>query len=149
MSPKVTPFLMFAQGAREAAEFYVSVFPDGKLLGASGPGVSFEVGGQRFDAFDGGPHFSFSEGLSLLVSCETQDEVDHFWDRLREGGGEEGVCGWLKDRFGVSWQVVPRALSRLLADPDRERAGRAAQAMLAMRKIDIAALEAAADGRPA
>lgn len=149
MSPKVTPFLMFAQGAREAAEFYVSVFPDGKLLGASGPGVSFEVGGQRFDAFDGGPHFSFSEGLSLLVSCETQDEVDHFWDRLREGGGEEGVCGWLKDRFGVSWQVVPKALSRLLADPDRERAGRAAQAMLAMRKIDIAALEAAADGRPA
>jgi len=147
MSPQVTPFLMFAEGAREAAEFYVSVFPDGKLLEASGPGVSFELGGQRFEAYDGGPHFSFSEGISLMVTCDTQEEVDHFWYGLLAGGGEESECGWLKDRFGVSWQVVPRALLRLLSDPDPERARRATQAMLTMRKLDIATLEAAADGR--
>lgn len=149
MSQKVTPFLMFAQGAREAAEFYAEVFPDGRVLDSNGPGVAFEVGGQRFEAFDGGPHFTFSEGMSLMVSCRTQAEVDHYWERLREGGGEEGACGWLKDRFGVSWQVVPEALPRLLADPDPERTQRALQAMLKMRKIDVAALEAAADGRAA
>lgn len=147
MEQKVTPFLMFASGAREAAEFYVSVFPDGQLLAGGGPGVTFEVGGQRFEAFDGGSHFSFSEGTSFHIRCETQDEVDHYWDRLREGGGEESMCGWLKDRYGVSWQVVPTVLSRLLSDPDPDRAQRAMQAMLGMQKLDIAALEAAADGR--
>src|SRR5690606_2602790 len=130
MSQKVTPFLMFAQGAREAAEFYAEVFPDGRVLDSNGPGVAFEVCGSRFEAFDGGPHFTFSEGMSRMVSCRTQAEVDHYWERLREGGGEEGACGWLKDRFGVSWQVVPEALPRLLADPDPERAQRALQAML-------------------
>lgn len=145
MSQKVVPFLMFAEGARQAAEFYCSVFPDGKLLAGGGPGVTFELGGQRFHAFDGGPHFSFSEGISLYVHCKDQAEVDYYWQRLLEGGGQESMCGWLKDRFGVSWQVVPEALTRLLADPDPERAHRATQAMLQMRKLDVAALEAAAD----
>lgn len=149
MVQKVVPFLMFSSGAREAAEFYVSVFPDGKLLPSDGPGVSFELGGQPFDAYDGGSHFTFSEGTSFHVRCETQSEVDYYWERLREGGGEESVCGWLKDRYGVSWQVVPTVLNQLLADPDPERAQRAMQAMLRMRKLDIAALEAAADGRAA
>src|SRR5690606_14723212 len=98
---------------------------------------------------DGGPHFTFSEGMSLMVSCRTQAEVDHYWERLREGGGAEGACGWLKDRFGVSWQAVPHALPRPLADPDPERAPPPLQAMLKMRKTDAAALEAAADGRAA
>lgn len=147
MTPKVTPFLMFSQSAREAAEFYVDVFPDGKILSGEGPGVTFEVGGQRLQAFDGGPHFDFSEGFSLSIACETQADVDHYWERLREGGGVESMCGWLKDRYGVSWQVVPTVLGRLLGDPDPERAQRATQAMLSMRKLDIAALEAAADGR--
>ncbi|MBX3143272.1 MAG: VOC family protein [Trueperaceae bacterium] len=146
MSDKVTPFLMFASGAQEAAEFYVSVFEDGKIL-PGGPGVTFEVGGQVIRAFDGGPHFKFSEGFSLFIDCDTQEQVDHYWVRLREGGGEESQCGWLKDRFGVSWQVVPKALGRLLGDPDPARSKRALHAMLKMRKLDIAALEAAADGR--
>lgn len=142
----VTPFLMFSEGARGAAEFYVSVFPDSRMLEGDGAGVSFELKGQRFDAFDGGEHFSFSEGISFVISCETQAEVDHYWERLTGGGGQESMCGWLKDRYGVSWQVIPVALKRLLSDPDAGRAQRAAQAMLQMRKIDIAALEAAADG---
>ena len=149
MAAKVTTFLMFEKGAREAAEFYASVFEDGRVLPGGGPGVSFELGGQRFGAFDGGPSFRFSEAISLHGSCQDQAEVDYYWDRLREGGGEESMCGWLKDRFGVSWQVVPVALGRLLADPDPERAQRATQAMLRMRKIDGAALTAAADGREA
>ncbi|HEX7038740.1 MAG TPA: VOC family protein [Trueperaceae bacterium] len=147
MSQKVTPFLMFEKGAREAAEFYADVFPDGRVLPGGGAGVTFEVGGQRFHAFDGGSHFRFSDAISLYVSCADQAEVDYYWDRLREGGGEEGRCGWLKDRFGVSWQVVPEALPRLLGDPDPERARRATEAMLGMTKLDVAALEAAADGR--
>lgn len=146
MEQKVVPFLMFESGAQEAAEFYVSIFPDGELLPSDGAGVSFSVGGQRFNALDGGPSFSFASGTSMLISCETQEEVDHYWESLLEGGGEESMCGWLKDRFGLSWQVVPNALGRLLGDPDRERADRTLQAMLKMRKLDIAVLEAAADG---
>ncbi len=146
MVQQVTPFLMFESGAREAAEFYVSIFPDGKLLQGDWPGVAFELGGQRFNAFDGGPHFSFTEAVSFMVTCDNQEQVDHYWKRLLEGGGEESMCGWLKDRFGVSWQINPTALAKLIADPDPERAERARQAMFKMRKIDIAALEAAADG---
>ncbi len=149
MPQKVVPFLMFEEGAREAAEFYVSIFPDGRLLDGHGPGVSFELGGVRFDAFDGGSHFSFSDGTSFMVRCETQAEIDHYWERLLEGGGRESQCGWLKDRFGLSWQIIPDALPRLLGDPDPERAQRAMQAMLKMQKLDVAALEAAADGRGA
>ncbi len=143
---KVVPFLMFSKGAREAAEFYTSVFPDGRIVGSDGPGVAFEIGGQRFDAFDGGSYFSFTEGVSFTVRCEDQEEVDYYWDRLREGGGEESMCGWLKDRFGVSWQVIPTALLKAVTDPDPERAQRAREAMFKMRKIDIATIEAAAAG---
>jgi predicted 3-demethylubiquinone-9 3-methyltransferase (glyoxalase superfamily) len=146
MVQKVVPILMFKEGAREAAEFYVSIFPDGKILQGDWPGVAFEVGGQRFNAFDGGPHFSFTEGVSFIITCETQEEVDHYWNRLLEGGGKESMCGWLTDRFGVSWQVTPITLARLVADPDPDRAERTRQAMYGMRKLDIAALEAAADG---
>lgn len=146
MPQPVTPFLMFKEGAREAAEFYVSVFPDGKMLEGDLPGVAFEVGGQRFNAFDGGPEFEFSWAVSFMISCDTQEEVDHYWDRLREGGGEESMCGWLKDRFGVHWQVTPRVLGELLNDPDPGRAERAQQAMLSMRKLVISELIAAADG---
>ncbi|HZJ08938.1 MAG TPA: VOC family protein [Trueperaceae bacterium] len=110
-----------------------------------GQGVTFEVGGMKVNAFDGGPEFKFNGAISLFVTCEDQAEVDYYWQRLTEGG-EDGRCGWLKDKFGVSWQVVPTALGRLLSDPDRERADRAMQAMLQMSKLDIAALEAAADG---
>lgn len=147
VSNRVTPFLMFESGSREAAEFYVSVFEDGQIVSGNGPGVTFEIGGQRINAFDGGPHFGFTEGFSLLIDCETQEQVDYYWDRLREGGGEESMCGWLKDRFGVSWQVVPTVLYRLMRDPDPARSKRAVDAMLKMRKLDIAALRAAADGR--
>ncbi len=147
MQQRVTPFLMFESGAKEAAEFYASVFPDGKVLEGDGPGVSFEVGGQRFDAYDGGPHFKFTEGISMHVRCENQEEVDYYWERLQEGGGEESMCGWLKDRFGVSWQIIPTALYELRSDPDPARAQRAVEAMLRMRKLDIAQLRAAADGR--
>ncbi|MFA7460054.1 MAG: VOC family protein [Trueperaceae bacterium] len=146
MQQKVYPFLMFASGAREAAEFYTSVFPDGKIIEAGGPSVSFEVGGQRFDAYDGGSYFSFCEGLSMHVVCESQEEVDYYWERLREGGGQESACGWLKDRFGLSWQVVPTAYYRLIRDPDPQRAKRAMDAVLKMAKLDIRAMEAAADG---
>lgn len=146
MSQKVTPFLMLKSGAREAAEFYASIFPDGRVLQGNWPGAAFEVGGQRINAFDGGEGFQLSHAFSLMIDCETQEEVDYYWERLLEGGGEEAMCGWLTDRFGVSWQVTPTALSRLIGDPDPERAERARQAMFKMRKLDIAALEAAADG---
>jgi len=146
MTQPVTPFLMFKTGAREAAEFYVSIFPDGKLLQGEWPGVAFELGGQRFNAFDGGPDFEFTAAVSFMITCETQEEIDHYWNRLLEGGGQESMCGWLTDRYGISWQVTPRILARLVGDPDPERAERARQAMFKMRKIDIAALQGAADG---
>ena len=134
---------------------YTSVFPNSKILdisryGEAGPRpagtvmtVSFELDGQKFLALNGGPEFTFSEAISFQVSCKTQDEVDTFWSKLSEGG-EEGPCGWLKDRFGVSWQIVPRALIELLADPDAEKSQRVMQAMLEMKKIEIDALERAA-----
>lgn len=147
MVQKVTPFLMFRSGAQEAAEFYTSVFPDGRILEGDWPGVAFEIGGQRINAFDGGDSFQLTEAFSLMITCEDQQEIDYYWERLLEGGGEESMCGWLRDRYGVSWQVTPRALSRLVGDPDPERAERARQAMFRMRKLDIAALEVAADGK--
>ena len=161
---KVTPFLWFDDKAEEAAEFYVSVFnarPDAdragsKVLGVArygdaGPGtpgsamtVSFELEGLEFTALNGGPEFAFTEATSFHVSCESQDEVDYFWKALTDGG-EESQCGWLKDRYGLSWQIVPTALNRLLSDPDAGRAERAMKAMLEMQKIDIATLERAAE----
>jgi predicted 3-demethylubiquinone-9 3-methyltransferase (glyoxalase superfamily) len=155
---KITPCLWFDTESEEAARFYTSVFPNSKIVeiaryGSAGPRregmvmtVSFELDGQEFVALNGGPDFTFNEAISFQVNCETQDEVDAYWSKLSEGG-EEGPCGWLKDRFGVSWQIVPIVLSELLAASDREKSQRVMAAMLKMRKIEIDALErAAAEG---
>ncbi len=152
---KLTPCLWFDTEGEEAATFYTSVFPNSKILeitryGSAGPRaegtvmtVSFELDGQRFTALNGGPDFTFSEAISFEVSCDSQEEVDRFWSTLSEGG-EEGPCGWLKDKFGVSWQIVPKVLIELLADSDQEKAQRVMAAMLKMRKIEIDELERAA-----
>ena len=152
---KITPFLWFDTEGEEAAEFYTSVFPNSKILevtryGSAGPRpegmvmtVSFELDGQRFVALNGGDDFTFNEAISFAVECETQDEVDAYWSKLSEGG-EEGPCGWLKDRYGVSWQIVPTRLPELLGDPDKEKAQRVMEAMLGMTKIEIDELERAA-----
>jgi predicted 3-demethylubiquinone-9 3-methyltransferase (glyoxalase superfamily) len=153
---KITPCLWFDTEAEEAADFYVSVFKNSRILdvshyGDAGPRpagmvmtVTFDLDGQEVIALNGGPDFTFNEAVSLQVNCETQDEVDWFWSQLGEGG-ELGPCGWLKDKYGVSWQVVPTALNELLSDPDTARAQRAMKAMLTMSKIDIEALRRAAD----
>jgi predicted 3-demethylubiquinone-9 3-methyltransferase (glyoxalase superfamily) len=152
---KLTPCLWFDTEGEEAARFYTSVFPNSRILevtryGSAGPRpegtvmtVSFELDGQRFLALNGGPEFTFSEAISFEVDCENQEEVDAYWSKL-SAGGEEGPCGWLKDRFGVSWQIVPKVLPELLADPDQEKAQRVMSAMLKMKKIEIDALERAA-----
>ncbi len=152
----ITTCLWFDTQGEEAAEFYCSVIPGSRVLdvtryGESGPGtpgtamtVSFELDGRPFVALNGGPEFRFTEAVSLQVSCQDQEEVDHYWNTLVEGG-EESMCGWLKDRYGFSWQVVPTALQELLGDPDPDRSQRAMKAMLAMRKIDIEGLRRAAD----
>ncbi|MEJ7690583.1 MAG: VOC family protein [Nocardioidaceae bacterium] len=152
----IIPCLWFNTEAEDAANFYTSVFEDAKVTGISrygdaGPGeagtvltVGFELRGQEFVALNGGPEFTFSEALSFQVSCESQDEVDRFWNALSEGG-EEGPCGWLKDKYGLSWQIIPTVLPELLSDPDPERSQRAMTAMLAMHKIDIAELRRAAE----
>jgi predicted 3-demethylubiquinone-9 3-methyltransferase (glyoxalase superfamily) len=141
---RITPFLWFDGNAEAAMHFYVSVFPDSKVLSVSPMMVSFELEGQRFYGLNGGPDYRFTEAVSFLVDCETQEEVDTLWSKLTEGG-QPGRCGWLKDRFGLSWQVIPKALGKLMGDPDRARAGRVMQAMLTMGKIDIAGLERAYD----
>ena len=153
--PEITPFLWFDTEGEDAANFYTSVFPNSKIVdvaryGAAGPRpegtvmtVSFELDGKRFVALNGGPDFKFNESVSFLVNCKTQDEVDAYWSKLSEGG-EEGPCGWLKDKYGLSWQIVPTALNELLGDPDREKAQRVMKAMLSMKKIEIDALERAA-----
>ena len=152
---KITPCLWFDGQAEQAATFYTSIFGDSGILhvaryGKAGPGpegsvmtVRFELDGQEFVALNGGPEFKFNEAISFQVSCQTQDEVDELWSKLSEGG-EEGPCGWLKDRYGVSWQIVPERLIELLDDPDPETSQRAMRAMLGMSKLDIAALEQAA-----
>lgn len=154
---KITPCLWFDTQGEEAATFYSSIFPNSKIVdvsryGDAGPRpagtvmtVLFELDGQRFLALNGGPQFTFSEAVSFQVDCATQEEVDHYWDSLSDGG-EEGPCGWLKDRFGLSWQIVPSALPRLLSDPDREKSQRVMAAMLGMKKIEIDELERAAEG---
>jgi predicted 3-demethylubiquinone-9 3-methyltransferase (glyoxalase superfamily) len=157
MQQKIVTNLWFDTEAEEAAQFYVSVFQNSRIVNVtryteSGPReagmvmtVDFELDGERFTGINGGPEFKFSEAISLLIDCETQDEVDYFWEKLSEGG-EEGPCGWLKDRYGLSWQVVPSGMDELFADSDPARADRAMKAMLGMGKLDIAALRAAADG---
>jgi len=152
---KITPCLWFDKNGEEAARFYVSVFPNSRIVevtryGEANPSqagtvmtVSFELEGQSYVALNGGPQYTFSEAISFSVSCETQEEVDEYWSKLTDGG-EEGPCGWLKDRFGVSWQVVPTALPRLLTQTDAETSQRVMRAMMNMRKLDIAELERAA-----
>ncbi|MBI2766377.1 MAG: VOC family protein [Chloroflexi bacterium] len=148
---KITPFLWFDDNAEEAMTFYTSIFkdskivdrrpsPDGKMLTGT-----FELAGQQFMALNGGPAFRFTEAISFFVSCKTQEEVDELWGKL-SAGGEESQCGWLKDKFGLSWQIIPEALGELLADPDPEKAGRVMQAMLQMGKIDVRKLEEAYAG---
>jgi predicted 3-demethylubiquinone-9 3-methyltransferase (glyoxalase superfamily) len=152
----ITPWLWFDTEAEEAATFWTSLFPNSRIVeitryGAAGPReegsvmtVGFELDGRPFYGLNGGPQYRFSEASSLQVLCEEQTEVDRYWNALTDGG-EEGPCGWCKDRFGFSWQIVPKVLPDLLGDPDRERAQRAMQAMLGMKKLDVAALCAAAD----
>ncbi|AGI91909.1 VOC family protein [Streptomyces sp. CAI-21] len=155
---KITTNLWFDGQAEEAAAFYTSLFEDARILGVerftdAGPGepgsvvtVTFQLAGQEFVAINGGPEFTFTEAISLSVDCETQEEVDRYWAALTADGGEEVQCGWLKDKYGLSWQIVPRALVELLASSDREAATRATRAMLEMKKLDIQALRDAAAG---
>ena len=150
---KITPFLWFNDNAEEAVKFYVSVFPKSSILASTrysevGPGpkgsvmtMEFELNGQRFVALNGGPTFKFTEAISFVVNCETQEELDKMWDKLLQGGGRPVQCGWLKDKFGLSWQIVPTALPKLLQDKDPEKSKRVMAALMNMVKIDIRALE--------
>jgi len=155
---KITPFLWYDNSAEEAMNYYISIFKNSRVLSVSrysegGPGApgtvmtaTFELDGQEFIALNGGPHFKFTEAISFSVNCETQEEVDEIWEKL-SAGGEKGRCGWLKDKFGLSWQVTPTALSKLLRDKDPEKAKRVMNAMLQMDKIDIRRLKEAYDGQ--
>ncbi|MBH5333703.1 VOC family protein [Streptomyces pactum] len=156
--PRITPNLWFDTQSKEAAEFYCSVFPNSEITNIThyteaGPReagtvmtVDFVLDGQPYTAINGGPEFTFTEAVSLLIECDGQEEVDHYWEKLTADGGQEVQCGWLKDKYGLSWQVWPVQANALLGDPDKERAGRAMRAMLGQKKIDLAALRAAADG---
>jgi predicted 3-demethylubiquinone-9 3-methyltransferase (glyoxalase superfamily) len=155
---KITPNLWFEDQAEEAAEFYTSIFKNSRITGVSRYGeagprpagsvmvVEFELDGQQFLALNGGPEFQFTEAISFVINCESQEEVDYMWERLTDGG-EESMCGWLKDRYGVSWQVVPTALHALLSEPDPEKASRIMEAFFQMRRIDLPRLERAREGR--
>ena len=158
---KITPCLWFDTQAEEAANFYATIFKNSRIVrilryvdanhevhekrSGSVMTVEFELDGQRFTALNGGPEFNFSEAISLEVFCESQQEIDHYWNKLTEGG-EEGPCGWLKDRYGLSWQIVPTALGRMLEDPDQKKTQRVTNAFLKMKKLDLAALERAYSG---
>lgn len=158
--PQITPNLWFDTQSEEAAAFYVSVFPHSEIrrvshYGEAGPRqagmvltVEFVLDGQPFIAINGGPQFKFDEAISFLIECADQQEIDYYWEKLSEGG-EEGPCGWLKDRYGLSWQVVPAGFAELMCDPDQARRDRAMRALLGMRKIDIATINAAADANEA
>jgi predicted 3-demethylubiquinone-9 3-methyltransferase (glyoxalase superfamily) len=159
--PKITPNLWFDTQAQEAAEFYVSVFPNSRIVSVlnyneavpSKAGtpvtVTFDLDGTRFVGINGGPQFTFDEAVSFSIECADQDEIDSYWDKLTADGGEPGPCGWCKDKYGLSWQVIPTGMDELFNDPDQSRATRAMTAMLKMRKLDIAELQRAADGVPA
>lgn len=143
MATTITPFLWFDGNLEEAVQFYSGVFKT-QVISQNPMSAEFEIEGQRFMGLNGGPTFKFNEAVSFFISVETQDEVDYYWNALTANGGAEGQCGWVKDKFGVSWQVIPKTLGRLLGDPDRDRAQRVVQAMLKMHKIVIADLEKAA-----
>jgi predicted 3-demethylubiquinone-9 3-methyltransferase (glyoxalase superfamily) len=155
---KITPFLWYDDKAEEAANFYVSIFKNSKVLKVNryddaGPGpkgtvmiVEFQIDGQKFLALNGGPRFKFTEATSFVINCETQEEVDYFWDKLTADGGSESQCAWLKDKYGLSWQVVPTILIELLQNKDAEKSHRVMLAMMQMKKIDIATLKRAAEG---
>jgi predicted 3-demethylubiquinone-9 3-methyltransferase (glyoxalase superfamily) len=161
MSQKITPSLWFDMNAEEAANFYVDLFDDARILdvtrypeGTPGPAgevmtVEWELNGQKFVGINGGPQFQFSEAVSFMISCMDQDVVDYYWDRLTADGGKEGQCGWLTDRFGLAWQVVPEGMDEVFNDPDPAKAERSMAAMMKMKKLDIAELRAAAEGVPA
>ena len=162
---KITPFLWFADDAEDAVKFYTSIFKNSKIsrilhyseevakvsesgrLAGSVLTIEFEIDGQKFVALNGGPQFQFNESVSFVVNCESQKEVDYYWEKLTAGGGQESACGWLKDKFGLSWQITPTVLIDMLHDKDAERAERVMHAMLQMQKIDIAKLKAAYDGK--
>lgn len=158
--PKITPFLWFDNQAEDAAKLYVSLFPNSRITdvayypgeapGGGKPGkvmtVAFEIDGQKITALNAGPTFKLDEAFSFVIDCDGQAEVDHYWNALTADGGQESQCGWLKDRFGLSWQVVPTQLAKLMSSPDRDAANRVAAAMMQMVKLDIAQLEAAAQG---
>jgi len=150
---KITPFLWFDTQAEEAMNFYVSVFKNSKVLGVTpGPNgiaqsVTFELEGQEFMALNAGPQFKFNESISFFVDCKTQEEVDELWEKLTADGGEESMCGWLKDKYGLWWQIIPTALGEMLGDKDAEKARRVMEAMLKMRKIVVADLQRAYDGQ--
>ncbi|MFN2507757.1 MAG: VOC family protein [Chthoniobacterales bacterium] len=158
MKQKITPFLWFDTQAEEAVNFYLSIFKEGKITaitryGEDGPGpkgsvmtISFELEGEEFVALNGGPNFKFTEAVSFVVNCETQEEVDHYWEKLAADGGHHIECGWLKDKYGLAWQIVPNVFWNLIQDSDAARVRRAMQAMMQMRKMDIATLERAAAG---
>jgi predicted 3-demethylubiquinone-9 3-methyltransferase (glyoxalase superfamily) len=156
--PRITPFLWFDNQAEEAANFYVSIFKNSKIVnisryGEAGPGPKgsamtavFQLDGQEFMALNGGPHFKFTEAISFSVDCKSQQEVDEYWEKLTAGGGKPSQCGWLKDKYGLSWQIVPAVLGQLLADNDPQKSKRVMEAMLKMTKIDISGLKRAYEG---
>ena len=155
---KITPFLWYDNQAEEAANLYCSIFKNSKVgsvvrYGDAGPGpkgtvmiVSFQLAGQEFTALNGGPRFKFTEAISFVVNCETQEEIDHFWEKLTADGGQESMCGWLKDKFGLSWQIVPTDLPRLMQSGDAKKSERVMQAILQMKKLNIAKLKEAYEG---
>jgi predicted 3-demethylubiquinone-9 3-methyltransferase (glyoxalase superfamily) len=146
MQNKISTFLWFEKQADEAARLYCEIFPSSKITASTPQSTSFEIEGQRFIAFNGGPHYQLTPAISLFVSCNSQPEVDALWERFLAAGGQESKCGWLVDRFGLSWQIIPRQLLELMSDPDPAKAKRVVQAMLGMQKIDIAALQRAHAG---
>ena len=151
--PKITPFLWYDNNAEEAASFYASIFKSAKVLNVNRMGgkvltVTFEIEGQRFTALNGGPMFPFTEAFSIFVSCDTQEEVDEYWNKLIEGG-TPSRCGWLKDKYGLSWQIIPKALMQLMGDPDPEKSNAVFQAMMKMGKIIVADLQKAHQGKAA
>jgi len=145
-TPKITPFLWFANNSEEAIIFYTAIFKNSKIIQLHPMVSTFELEGQRLMALNGGPHYKFTEAISLYVSCDTQEEVDYYWERLLRDGGKESRCGWLRDKFGLSWQIVPAILGELMSDVDREKSERVMQAMLKMIKLDIKVLKLAYEG---
>ena len=149
---KITPFLWFNDQAEEAMHYYCSIFKNSEVLstmpgpGGKAMGCTFRLEDEEFIALNGGPEFKFTEAISMYVNCDGQDEVDYYWNKLTAEGGEESRCGWLKDKYGLSWQIVPKQMTDMFGDSDREKAGRAVQAMLKMNKIDIAEMQRAFDG---